>query len=291
MNRLAKIPVLFCFLFLAFQSKAQEKHFIYIQSENKQSFYVKLNEKTFNSTSSGYLILSQLVSGKYYLVIGFDNHAVQEQNFLMDINTDAGYSLKQFGDKGWGLFDIVNFTTVMADNTETIKQKIKPSPTDGIKQADTSVMITAPKLYAVIKTYERFGGRGIDQVYVDKSETKPDTISIYIPRESNVMTATVKKRCAALATNEDFLQTRAEMAASSNEDMMIQVARRGFKNKCYSISQVKNLSVLFLTESNKLKFFEAIKNNISDIENYGLLYYQFTEPALMEKFKAAEKSN
>ena len=303
---------------------AQEKHFVYIQSENKQAFYVKLNDKTYNSTTSGYLILSQLISGKYYLITGFSSHDIPEQNFVLDITKDAGFALKQFGDKGWGLFDIINFTTVMADHGDSVKTKIAVSsvvekPVE-IKKSEepksdlnTSINIaenvaekkiiatpdlnTEVKKSVITKSFENQSSKGVDQVYVDISSGKPDTIAIFIPKEEmngnakKAITEVPKKKCSAIAGKEDFYQTRADMAASTNDDAMIQVAKRSFKIKCFSVEQIKNLGVLFLSEAARYKFFETAKASISDIENYPSLEAQFSLPSMIEKFRASVKTN
>ncbi len=38
----------------------QQDRFIYLQTENKQPFFVKFNNKTYNSYPLGYLIISKL---------------------------------------------------------------------------------------------------------------------------------------------------------------------------------------------------------------------------------------
>ena len=113
------LPVL-VFVIMSFQIKAQEKHFIYIQSENKQPFYVQVNNQTYNSTISGYIIIPQLISNKYYLLAGFAKNLYPEQKFIVDLSKDAGYSLKQFDDKKWGLLNIVSLNTIMADSGDSI---------------------------------------------------------------------------------------------------------------------------------------------------------------------------
>lgn len=113
---------LILFTWVAFgtiQLQAQEKHFIYIQNENKQPFYVLLNKEVFSSTPGGFLIIPQLIAGKYDLATGFAKNQYPEQKFMVDLNKDAGFSLKQYGDKGWGLFDLQSFNTIMADIKDT----------------------------------------------------------------------------------------------------------------------------------------------------------------------------
>lgn len=110
-------PIIFIlYLFLLPGLKAQQNHFIYIQSENRQPFYVKLNSKTFNSSTSGYVILPKLKEGSYQLAIGFQKNGVQEQNMLCTIDkTDMGFILKSFGTQGWGLFNLQTLDVIMGN--------------------------------------------------------------------------------------------------------------------------------------------------------------------------------
>ena len=107
------VTVFVCFLIAVTQ--AQQHHFIYIQTENKQPFYVKLDKKIFTSTIFGYLIIPKLKDGKLNISIGFpkDEWPVQNIEFEMP-NKDQGFLLKNFGTKGWGLFNMQNLNIVMA---------------------------------------------------------------------------------------------------------------------------------------------------------------------------------
>ena len=105
-------------LFSSFILKAQQSHFIYIQTDNKQPFYVKLDKTVYSSASSGYLIIPQLKTGSYSFVIGFPKNEWPEQKIRCSVeDKDLGYILKNFGDKGWGLFNLQSSTVVMAEDT------------------------------------------------------------------------------------------------------------------------------------------------------------------------------
>ena len=113
------LPVLLIILFIVLvpSLKAQQNHFIYIQNENHQSFYVKLDKKTYNSSASGYVILPKLKDGTYQLSIGFPKTGVKEQNMVCTIDrTDIGFILKNFESKGWGLFNLQTLDVIM-DNS------------------------------------------------------------------------------------------------------------------------------------------------------------------------------
>ncbi len=88
-------------------ASSQKVYFVYLQSEADQPFFVKMNEKINSSTGSGYLILSKLHDSSYNFSIGFPQNKWPEQNFSISVNKkDHGYLLKNFGDKGWGLFNL-----------------------------------------------------------------------------------------------------------------------------------------------------------------------------------------
>ena len=103
------------FCFFSIQIVAQQNHFIYIQADNQQAFYVKLDKKIMSSTVSGYLIIPKLPDGQYDFTIGFPKNEWPEQNITCSINqADAGYLLKNFGEKGWGLFNFQTMDIVMS---------------------------------------------------------------------------------------------------------------------------------------------------------------------------------
>ncbi len=86
---------------------SQKVYFIYIQSEPRQPFYLKMQEKVYSSSASGYLILSKLHDSSYSFTIGFPQDKGPELGFSVTVGKkDHGYLLKNFGEKGWGLYDL-----------------------------------------------------------------------------------------------------------------------------------------------------------------------------------------
>jgi len=119
-------------LFFSFTLKAQQSHFIYIQTDNKQPFYVKLDKTIYSSASSGYLIIPQLKTGSYSFVIGFPKNEWPEQNIRCSVeNKDLGYILKNFGDKGWGLFNLQSSYAPSGDQPDAIRKL-----TEGINEGE-----------------------------------------------------------------------------------------------------------------------------------------------------------
>ncbi|HXL57976.1 MAG TPA: hypothetical protein VN958_17060, partial [Chitinophagaceae bacterium] len=136
MNKIIKILFVGCIVCALFNYKqlyAQQNHFIYIQADDQQTFSVNINGKTYKSSGIGYVIIPKLTDGKYQLNISFPNSKFPYQQFNCVINkADVGYALKNFGDKGWGLFNLQSLEITMTGNGEVIsevqKDTVKTEP-------------------------------------------------------------------------------------------------------------------------------------------------------------------
>ncbi|WP_349315063.1 DUF4476 domain-containing protein [Chitinophaga sp. MM2321] len=94
-----------------------QQHYVYIQSEKGQPFYVKLNGKLLSSTDRGYIILPRLESGTTPLTVGFPKNEGPEQKFYVKIaRNDQGYLLKKAGESGYTLYNLQTFREIKADN-------------------------------------------------------------------------------------------------------------------------------------------------------------------------------
>ena len=110
-----KVTTLFVVLCFSLAIKAQRIYFVYLQTENQQPFFVKLDEKIITSTNSGYLVISRLRDSTYNFIVGFPGKKWPDQKFSININRkDHGYLLKNFNEKGWGLFDLQTYAVQMS---------------------------------------------------------------------------------------------------------------------------------------------------------------------------------
>ena len=151
-----KIFRLFVLLFIASSSlKAQKVYFIYLQTDNLQPFYARMGEKIYNSTSTGYLILSNLRDSVYSVNIGIQGSQAPDQPYSITVNRkDQGYLVKNFGDKGWGLFNLssmaVTMPSVSSVNTNPVQivktEKREDNPFTNLlaKAADDSTIKERP---------------------------------------------------------------------------------------------------------------------------------------------------
>lgn len=112
MKRLVCCFILF---FTVLAIHAQRVYFVYLQSETEQPFSVKMDDRIYNSSGPGYLILSKLHDSSYRFTVVFPQNKWPEQQFAVDmLGKDHGFLLKNFGEKGWGLFDLQTLSVQMA---------------------------------------------------------------------------------------------------------------------------------------------------------------------------------
>jgi hypothetical protein len=109
---------------LTINAFAQKRYFVYLQAEDKQPFYVMINQKNYSSSINGHLVIPKLKNGKYFFVAGFPKDKYPEQKFTCVVDDkDQGFVLKQFRNTGWGLFNLVTFKSVMANAVDWEKEK------------------------------------------------------------------------------------------------------------------------------------------------------------------------
>jgi len=426
-------------------ASAQKVYFMYLQSDNNSSFYVKMNDRVYSSTASGYLILSNLLDSAYSFSVGFPSSQA-EAKFMIKINSkDKGFLIKNFN-SGLGLFDLQTLTVTNEQKDDSPKnisfikrnddfssllskaandttllyavvripvedvtvQEPQPSLEETTKKTDeTSVKDTVAVVIAVgetisatkqpdsvaviqsgseIKTEGDITGKSTGQaiqngsstaivaVLVDssknmssntvtdsagiqftrtdsseevvfrKSEVKKhsesstsegfglvfydiyeggkDTISMLIPNPPVIINQTIendsseqhknsvsarelndtllqapivvavktnspaKMQCKNVASDNDFLKLRKNMAAESTDEAMVAAAKKTFKSKCFTTEQIKYLGALFLTSSGKYQFFDASYLHVSDQENFSSLESEIKDEYYLKRFKA-----
>ena len=295
-----------CFLlFITGFSQTKLNHFIYIQSEIKEPFYVLINSTNYSSSPSGFLILPKLQSGILNFAIGFARDKYAEQKFVCAIaDNDLGFLLRLNNNKRWELFNLQELT-LLSDDTSALESKVANVLVDQVastvevpvKPVIAASVITIPTEASsdkIIKTSSTETETGLKQVYIDKA----DTITILIPKETIFVIDTLAKEVALLkvdksvknctfATNEDFIKIRAKMAGFADERDMLIAGAEAFKSKCFSVEQVKYLSYLVITEENKLDFLLSAQKTVYDAYNYASLQRLLTKPTSIKQFRNA----
>ncbi len=123
MNRFVCCTILLALSTAAFSQKV---YFVYLQSEAAQSFIIKINDKAYSSAPSGFIIVSKLIDGSHNINVGFPQLKWPEQQFVVNISSkDQGFLLKNFGEKGWGLYDLQTMGIQMASEKSANEKALK----------------------------------------------------------------------------------------------------------------------------------------------------------------------
>ena len=355
--------------------KSQQTHFIYIQSEDKQPFYIRFKEKIISSSESGYLIAPKLEQGQLNFTLGFPKNAWPSSSYSLEIESkDLGFQLKKVDELTWALYNIqtsdllspveVNkvsnqiietstdeFTNILAEvsNTPSVKQKkintennsaglasnidsssiakdnitidsnvneiigvrvpvqTKPIVTKEKKEKKSKIRLEPSN---VKQDFSFLDSTGRSLTYTIKEGDTEDHVVVFISYEKplvfpkaepdSIMLVAIEQiitpentqtqvqqviRCSSNAEDKDFLKLRRKMTQEDNEEKMIEVAEKAFKDKCYSTDQVRYLAVLFINEDNRLAFIRISVNYISDLSLFGTLQQLFNTEKNINSFK------
>lgn len=121
MNELRKLVFILGLCLLANQGFCQEQFYVFIQSQNHQPFYARTGSTTFQSSGNGYLVIPQLTTGSYEVVIGVPESKPAEWSFHFNVNKeDLGFVLL---DKGKNNITLVSLDKKSEIRGVTVKPK------------------------------------------------------------------------------------------------------------------------------------------------------------------------
>jgi hypothetical protein len=337
MLKLAKLVFLLMF---GFAATAQSRYFIFIENSLKQPFSIKVDNRNFESDGKSFINIPKLENGVYTLLISTTNS--KDNKFTVEIaGNDVGFSLKQNASGNWVLFDINRFVTmeqtqvnlpinpitkqdvaVKKEYPTMPKLESKPLPIEPIiERAEKQKVDTAVATPAVAKTvaeakvsklYQKERKDGIDQVYVDATNKKGNTIAIFIPFEKqkidtiattkpvivpaqkveNLNTEEVATKvivvnnCLHNATESEVADFSAKLQAALALKAKLKASGVVLKEKCFTVNQIKRLSVLFANDSGKFNFFKLAQTAVSDSKNFPLLEKELKDEMIKQAFKA-----
>ncbi len=272
---------------------AQTWRFIYLQTENKEEFYVKLDKKVLNASPAGYLIIPKLSENTYQLTIGFYEAGLPEISTSVKIkDVNMGFLLKN-SDKGWAIFNLQTMQPLAIKKEFPSGREEKAGPNVDEFTRILAEVVGEPSIAwaPVAKTDNEVVTQQVKKTEEEKTpvavSSKPKKDSGRIKKQGAVVKETkattsvsnpvTNSNCKKTATESDFLKLRRQMAGEANEKNMIKAANKHFLNTCYSTIQIKDLSILFINEEEKYKFFVAAFPFVSDVNNFGILKNQLTD--------------
>lgn len=205
---LRSISLFSLFCILAENLSGQQSRFIYIQTENKQPFYIKMDKQILSSSVYGHIIIGQLADSTYTISAGFPRNEWPEQKITITVKeTDAGYLLKNFGQKGWGLVNLQNTQLIMADkkadevkaveteltgdafstilaavvNDPTIAQRIVVKNEVRTEERPVETKTALKPNAPITKLKYSVTAEGVNIIYLDLVNGIADTISVLFP--------------------------------------------------------------------------------------------------------------
>jgi hypothetical protein len=92
--------------------------------------------------------------------------------------------------------------------------------------------------------------------------------------------------CTSELAEAAFLQLRARMAGAQDEDEMLLMVRRVVRSQCFSVSQARRLSNIFLYEESRYRFFDSIYGHVTDPEHFSDLGSFLSDPVYKKRFEA-----
>lgn len=118
---------------------------------------------------------------------------------------------------------------------------------------------------------------------VEKSRTD-EVVERNTPVVSTSSSATTACKGGSIS-DRDFNKMRNKMIGRDNDDEMVSTAMDMLGNQCITITKVKTLGGLFITDNGRLKFFNAVEKNVSDKQNFASLEEQIYDRGKKEQFR------
>ena len=136
-------PLVFFLFLLTWEEAVVAQHYFFIEADKQQPFYVRYEGQLVSSSAIGFLLVPKVTSEKFVLTIGFPRNQYPEQHFeLTEMDRDRGFQLKDFGEKGWGLFDRVSLAIIMPQAATAADKALVPTKKSNNGFADVLAEVT-----------------------------------------------------------------------------------------------------------------------------------------------------
>lgn len=104
---------------MAFQALSAQ-HYIFIEADGQQPFYLKQGNKMVSSSAAGFLILPKITTSELEFSIGFPKNSYPEVAFYINgTDRDRGFQLKLMEGQGWSLFDRTSLEVIKGGSPKT----------------------------------------------------------------------------------------------------------------------------------------------------------------------------
>ncbi|MFM7646201.1 MAG: hypothetical protein ACKO41_05740 [Sphingomonadales bacterium] len=272
---------------------AQPNYFIYLQSEPTQSFSVSIKEQTLLSSHSGYIIIPNLTDSILQIVVGFPEKKYPDHSFIINTKqSDQGYLLKDYGDKGWGLLDWRMLSITYAARPDPVR----PLRSDTPGQTDFATMLAKASGDSSLLTQTPAAKQKneIKPAIITKVDTVMVSKPVEAPRAAEEQRPSVEKKAAAIAipsycksilTEPEFKECLDKVQPARSEISKVNVLREFLSGRCYTIEQVRTLALLLTTDEVKYDFLLEAWTHTVERPRYLTLVSVFSSAATGDRFK------
>jgi hypothetical protein len=278
-----------CLLFFlqAFSEvSAQRNTYIYIQTENNQLFYVKLNGKILNASEGGFIIIPKIQPGNYEVTLGFPKNVYPSSKFTINVsNSSLAYLFKNLGSNGWALVNRVtsHVQYPIANTSEVVSiQKVPLVATnnnfDSVAAArPTKITNNASNIFknTITKLSQNQSDSAFRASYLDAEIGK--TINIYIPFEKELPVVPKTIECTSQATDSLLAVTIAEMNAIQDTYDKLLAIKNNISTVCFATSQISKIGKYLPSDEARYKLFEFAYPYVIDQNQYFKLTDDFSE--------------
>ena len=163
--------------------------------------------------------------------------------------------------------------------SETDNKKENSNQPNNIKQEAVAVVPIVTADSVLKKSEPAMSKEAIDSSHKVVQEKTVDTAS---QQKKLVL---LNSDCKAIAWDNDVDKLRIKMLGEKDVDNKITLARKIFKTKCFSASQIKGLTELFVTDQDKYKFLDAAYPFVVDTDNFKQLSYLLSDDYYVKRFR------
>jgi len=120
---------MFCLLMamMAFQCLSAQ-HYVFIEADGQQPFYLKQGNTMVSSSAAGFLILPKIKATEMEFTIGFPKNIYPEVSFYVNgTDRDRGFQLKLMEGQGWSLFDRTSLEVIKGESPKAAPIEIQLS--------------------------------------------------------------------------------------------------------------------------------------------------------------------
>ena len=144
---------------MAFQGLSAQ-HYIFIEADGQQPFYLKQGNTMLSSSAAGFLIIPKVTASEMEFSIGFPKNIYPEVSFYINgIDRDRGFQLKMMEGQAWSLFDRTSLEVIKGGVPKAAPIEMKlPQKEEGgfakllaVATDDQSLLVKIPKKDSVEK--------------------------------------------------------------------------------------------------------------------------------------------